>query len=180
MLEDLGVVYATPWVQELLEPKKATYPLISESGADYSWDESSDDLKEAFIGFIAVNDLAESSSTSVISQLQVFGRTKMASAAAIIVMARNGFLDRLTTNKEMSDKKISMFHDFLQELQTIAIICAVQEDPATRKVNTNAMYRHRDTKQEMDNMVKQEVLENAIYEFIQCLIYVQMWDSDRL
>ena len=38
MLEDLGVVAETRWVQELLYPKKATYPLMSESGAEYSWD----------------------------------------------------------------------------------------------------------------------------------------------
>ena len=34
MLEDLGVVSATRWVQELMDPKKATYPLMSEYGAD--------------------------------------------------------------------------------------------------------------------------------------------------
>ena len=46
MLEDLGVVAATHWVQDLLDTKKATYPLMSESGAEYSWDGSSDYLKE--------------------------------------------------------------------------------------------------------------------------------------
>ena len=30
-----------------------------------------------------------------------------------------------------------------------------------------------------DNMVKQKGLENSTDEFIQCLIYRQMWDSDR-
>ena len=28
-------------------------------------------------------------------------------------------------------------------------------------------------------MVKQEELDKATYEFIQCLIYRQIWDSDR-
>ena len=51
----------TRWVQELMEPKKATYPLISESGAEYSWDGLSDDLEEALLVFMAVNYLAESS-----------------------------------------------------------------------------------------------------------------------
>ena len=27
-------------------------------------------------------------------------------------------------------------------------------------------------------MVKQELLEKATYEFIQCLVYRKMWDSD--
>ena len=34
ILEDLGVMAATRWVQELLDPKKATYILMSESGAE--------------------------------------------------------------------------------------------------------------------------------------------------
>ena len=33
MLEDLGVVAATRWVQELLDPNKDTYPLMSKSWA---------------------------------------------------------------------------------------------------------------------------------------------------
>ena len=85
---------------------------MSESGSDYSWYGSSDELKEALLGFMAVNDLADSSSAGVTAQLQVFGRIGMSSAAAIIDMARNGFLEQPTTNKEMSDKKTSLFHDF--------------------------------------------------------------------
>ena len=50
-------------------------------------------------------------------------------------------------------------------------MCAVQEAPDTRQSNTNAMDRHRNAKQEMDNLVKREGLEKATDEFIQCLIY---------
>ena len=92
MLEDLGVVAATCWVQELLDPKKATYPLMYESGAEYSWDGSSENLKDELLGFMDVNDLAESLFSSVTSQLQLLVRIGMASAAAIRDMARNGFL----------------------------------------------------------------------------------------
>ena len=62
----------TRWVKELLDPKKATYILMSEYGVKYSWDGSSEDLKEALIGFMAVNDLEESSFAVVTAQLQVF------------------------------------------------------------------------------------------------------------
>ena len=93
MLEDLGVVAATCWVQQLLEPKKSTYPLMSESGAEYSWDGSPDELKGALIGFMAVNDIAESSFAGVTSQLQVFVLIGMAITADISDMDRNGFLD---------------------------------------------------------------------------------------
>ena len=37
MLEYIGVVSATRWLQELLDPNKATYTLISESGVECSW-----------------------------------------------------------------------------------------------------------------------------------------------
>ena len=116
MLEDLGVLAATCWVQELLERKKDTYPLMPESGAEYSWDGSADYLKEELIGFMAVNNLAEISFDGVTDQLQVFVWIGMASAATISDMDRNGFLDQPTTNKDMSDNKTSLFHDFPEEL----------------------------------------------------------------
>ena len=58
MLEDLGVVAATHWVKELINLKKYTYTLMSESGVEYYWDGLSDYLKEALLGFMAMNDLA--------------------------------------------------------------------------------------------------------------------------
>ena len=85
----------------------------------------------------------------------------MTSTAAISNMARNGFLDRPTTNKDMSDKKTSLFHDFPEELKITTSICAVQEAPATIQSNTDAMDRHRDSKQERGNLVKREGLEKA-------------------
>ena len=36
ILEDLGVLATTSWVQVLMHPKKSTYTLMSESGAEYS------------------------------------------------------------------------------------------------------------------------------------------------
>ena len=63
----------------------------------------------------------------------------MASASDISNIARNGFLERPTTNNYMSDKKTSLFHDFPEELQITAIMCEVREDPATRQSNIDAM-----------------------------------------
>ena len=88
------------------------------------------------------------------AQLQVFGIIGMTSATAIIDMARNGFLDRRTTNKDMSNKKTSLFHDFPEKLQITAIMCVVQEDPYTRQLKNNDMYRESNTKQEKDKLVK--------------------------
>ena len=87
-----------------------------ESAAGYSWDGLLDDLKEALIGFTAVNDLEEISFADVTDQVQLFGRIIMASAAGISDMAKNSFLNRPTTNKDISDKKTGLFHDFPEEL----------------------------------------------------------------
>ena len=145
---------------------------MSESGVEYSWDGSSDDLKEELLGFMSVNDLAESSFAGVTAQLQVFVRIGMSSAATISNMARNGFLDQPTTNKEMSDKRINKFHDFPEELYITAIMCALLETPSTRQLNINSMDRQCNTKQEKDKLAKQEVLEKSIDEFIRYLIYI--------
>ena len=102
---------------------------------------------------MSVNDLAESSFAGVTAQLQVFVRIGMSSAATISNMARNGFLDQPTTNKEMSDNKTSLFHDFSEELQITAIMCVVQEASATRQSNNDAMERERNDKQESNKLV---------------------------
>ena len=179
MLEELVVVAATRWIEELLDTTKATYPLMSVSGGEYSWDGSSDNLKKAFLGMMAVNDLAESAFAGVTAQLQVFGRIDMSSAAAISDMARNGFLDRPTTKKEMSGKKTSLFHDLPEELQITAMMCAMEEAPATRESNNNALEKQRESKRERDELVKQGGLEKATNGYIKCLIYREMWGSDR-
>ena len=151
---------------------------MSKYGANYSWDGLSDDLKEAMLGFMAVNDLSESSFAGVTAKLQIFVQIGMSGAASIGNMARNGFLDRPTKNKYISDKKTSLFHDFPEELHITAITCVVQEDPTTRHLNTNYMDRNRNAKKDRDKLVNWEVLEKATDEFIQCLIYRQVWDSD--
>ena len=74
---------------------------------------------------MAVNDLAESSFAGVTAQLQVFGLIGIASAADIRDMTSNGLLYQPTTNKEISDKKTSLFHDFPEEFQITDIMCAV-------------------------------------------------------
>ena len=45
-----------------------------ESGADYSCDGLPEYLKEALLGFMTMNDLAEISFADVTAELQVFGQ----------------------------------------------------------------------------------------------------------
>ena len=72
----------------------------------------------------------------------------MSTTATIRDMDKNGLLYQPTTIKEMSDKKTSLFHDFLEELQITSIMCTVQEASYATWANTNAMYRQRNAKQE--------------------------------
>ena len=65
---------------------------------------------------MAVNDLAESSFAGDTYQLQLFCIIGISSAAGISDMAKNSFLNRPTTNKDISDKKTGLFHDFPEEL----------------------------------------------------------------
>ena len=101
----------------------------------------------------------------------------MASADDISDVDRNEFLDQPTTKKETSDKKTSIFHDFPNDLQITAIMCALQEAPDTRQSNTNDTKKGL-IKQDRNKLVKGEGFEKATYGYIQCLIYRQMWDSD--
>ncbi|KAL7523561.1 hypothetical protein ACHAXR_000896, partial [Thalassiosira sp. AJA248-18] len=82
MLEKLASVAAQAWINELLDPTKGTYQFLSESEGEYSYEHSSEELKAALLGMVAVNDLAESSFAGVTAQVQVYGRIGMANAAA--------------------------------------------------------------------------------------------------
>ena len=44
ILENFAVVASEIWIEELLDPPKVTYMLMSESGGAYSWDVPSDEL----------------------------------------------------------------------------------------------------------------------------------------
>ena len=90
-------------IEELLDPTKITYMLMSESGGAYSWYVASDELKKSFFGLMAVNDLAESAFGGLIAQLEIFGRIGLANAAAVSNMQRNGYLKRPNLeNNELS------------------------------------------------------------------------------
>ena len=94
ILENLAVVAAERWIEELLDPTKVMYMLMSESGGAYSWDMASDELKKSLFGLMAVNNLVESAFVGLTAQLEVFGRIGLANAAAVSDMQRNGYLKR--------------------------------------------------------------------------------------
>ena len=72
----------------------------------HSWDGSSDELKESFIGMMAGNNLAESAFGGVTAQLEVFGRVGLANAVAVSDIQKNGFLSRPITKKDIENKEV--------------------------------------------------------------------------
>ena len=105
-LEELAVIMAKAWIGKMVDPGWVNWKLLSDSEGEYSWDGSSDELKESMIGMMAVNDLAESSFGGVTAQLEVFGRVGLAHAAGVSDMQRNGFIKRPTTKKDIENKEV--------------------------------------------------------------------------
>jgi hypothetical protein len=180
MLEELAVIAAQAWIDELVDDHKGTWRFLSDSGGDYSYEHSTDELKKALFGAVAVNDLAESAFAGVTAQVQVYGRIGMANAAAISDMARNGFISRPTTNKEIASGNChGLFHGLPEELRITAMMTAMAMAPSTRETNNHALERQRVEKRRREELAKEETLEKATDEYIECLIYHRMGASDR-
>ena len=94
IFQNIDVVVAERWIEELLDPTKVTYMLMSESGGAYSWDVASDELKNSLFGLMVVNYHVESVLRGLTAQLEVFGKIGLANAAAVSDMQRNGYLKR--------------------------------------------------------------------------------------
>jgi hypothetical protein len=74
LFENITAIAARAWIDELLDPKKATFQYLSESGSDYCWSHCSDEVKTELMGKMAVNDRAESSFAGATAQIQDYGR----------------------------------------------------------------------------------------------------------
>ena len=106
VLEELVFISAKAWIEKMVDPNWVNWNLLSESGGEYSWDGSSDELKEALVGMMATNCLAESSFGGLTAQLEVFGRAGLPHASPVSDMQSNGFLKRPTTKKDFENKEV--------------------------------------------------------------------------
>ena len=165
-------------VVELEDKTKATYKYLSVSGSPFSFDHCPEDVKEAMMGLMAVNDMAESSFAGVTAQVQCYGCIGMHAAAAVSDMSRNEFLSRPTTKKDISKGERGLFHGLPEELRVTAMMAAMEEAPATRQSNNASIEAQRAWKQKKEDLKKQVELENASDDYIEALIYHSMWDSE--
>ena len=133
IVENLAVVAAERWIEELLDTTKVTYMLMSESGGAYSWDVASDELKKSLFGLMAVNDIAESEFRVLTAQLEVFGSIGVENAVAVSKMQRNGYLKWPNLEKN----EVSLYFGLPEELQITATMTAVKLAPVVRRSNNN-------------------------------------------
>ena len=151
------------------------YALLSESEGEYLWDGLSNELKEAFLGMMTFNDLAENVYGAIAAELEVFGRVGLASALAVSNMRQNGFIARPTAKKNIKGDKVSIFVDMPEELRITLMITAVKLAPVVQKLNHIKMNRCKEKKREQDKLVMMEGWDKVT----DCLIQCSMWDSDR-
>ena len=59
------------------------------------------------------------------------------------------------------------------------VMCAMEMAPETREKNNYEMERQREAKREKEELIKELGLEKASVLYIECLIYHQLWLSDR-
>ena len=132
------------------------------------------------MGMVAVNDLAESSFAGVTAQVQVYGCVGMANAAATSDIARNGFLHRPVTKKEMKKPNThGLFHNMHEELLITAVITAMQAAPATGETNSRAVERQRKIRRQREEALKEAILLKGQDEYIECLTFHYMWKAER-
>ena len=179
-LEEYAQIAAKRWIVELIDTTKGTHRLMSECEGDLSWDHSSEEMKMALMNMVAVNDLAESSFAGVTAQVEVFGRIGMVKAAAVSDMSRNGFLNRpVTINEKKDPNAYGLFHGLPEELKITAVMTAMEKAPATREANSRAVERQRELKRQREELAKEETLAKATDEYVECLTYHRMLDSER-
>jgi hypothetical protein len=175
MLETLAPIMAQAWIDEMMDTRKVTHLYMSDADGKYSWKCCSDEVKAALLGMMAVNDLAESSFAGVTAQIQMFGRLNLHGATAVSDMGRNGFLNRPMKKGD----ELGMFHGLPEELQITAVMCAMEFAPATQQSNSHEMDRQRLAKQKKEAILKEQGMEKATHEYIECLIHHRMGNSDR-
>ena len=154
ILETVAKLGIEALVCELEDEKKATYRYLSVSGTAFSFDHCPENIKQAMMGMMAVNDLAESSFAGVSSQVQCYGRIGMHAAAGVSDIYRNDFLTRPTSKKAISIGKHGLLHELPEELKVTAVMAAMEDAPATRQSNSAAIDAQRDMKRKKEEIKK--------------------------
>ena len=66
----------------------------------------------------------------------------------------------------------------VKELQITLLIMCIEDAPQTRIKNNNNLSRARKWRSQKEETAKEKGNEDAEDEFIECMIYHRMWDSE--
>ena len=177
MLEVVGDIAVRAIIFEMEDRTKATFKYLSISGSEYSYLHCPENIKEAMKGKMVTNDLAESLFAGVTTQIQTYGRIDLCSAAAVSDIARNGFLLRPKTTKEIKEGRIGLFHTLPEELKLTAIMVSMEDAPATRDYNNVALSLQRQRRREKEKLQEEKGMKDVSNEYIEALMFCQLWDS---
>lgn len=178
VLEEVAKIGVAALQRELEDKKKATFKYLSLSGSEFSWEHCPEQTKKDMLGMWATNDLAESSFGGVTLQVQCFGRIGLCNAAAISDMRMNSFLSRPTTSKEMESDKRGLVHGLPEELKITLLMVAMEDAPATRQSNRDALSKQREMKKKKKELAQQKELADKGDQYISSLIYHAMWGTE--
>ena len=102
---------------------------------------------------------------------------------------RNGFLCRggtkkqiyhatASTKKKAKEKERELYFGMVKDLQITLLITCMEDAPQTRIKNNNNLSRARKWKLQKEEAEKDKGNKDAEDEFIECMIYHRMWDSE--
>ena len=81
-----------------------------------------------------------------------------------------------STKKKQKDKKRGLYHGLPKELQITVLMMCMEDARATKK--NDDLNRSREWRAQKEKLAKEKGLEDAEDEFIECIIYHRMWDSE--
>ena len=96
------------------------------------------------------------------------------------VYASNKQINHATnsTKKKQKDKKRGLYHGLTKELQVTVLIMCMEDAPATRKQKNDDLNRSREWLAQKYKVAEEKGLVDAEDEFVECIIYHRMWDSE--
>jgi len=109
---ELGTVAMTTLLREFHDPKKASHKYFSVSKSEFSWEHCPEHIKQATLGLMAVNDVAESDLGGCTRNVQTVNRIHLSSAAAISDAKRNHLFDRSVPSKRKSGDSMKSMVSF--------------------------------------------------------------------
>lgn len=136
------VIAAKCIFQELRDPKKATSDYLSSVDRDFSWDNTSEEMRKNLIGTFSTNYLAESPFGSLTHQLDNFNMILSSNASAVSQARMNGDFNR----KELGHKNDGAFHQLSDQLKWALIVTELKFSGRVRREELDALEKQREHK----------------------------------